>query len=158
MRFRSMVLISLFSCLAFAGCVAQEYGSRPERELFADTNRERQAQGLPTLRWNAALAEAARQHVQMMAERQTISHQFPGEASLPARCSKAGVSFMALAENVAEAPSAGEIHSLWMHSSGHRANILDGNMDSVGIAVAERDGEYYAVEDFSKAKPASAGN
>jgi hypothetical protein len=89
-----MVLISLFSCLAFAGCVAQEYGSRPERELFADTNRERQAQGLPTLRWNAALAEAARQHVQMMAERQTISHQFPGEASLPARCSKAGVSFM----------------------------------------------------------------
>jgi uncharacterized protein YkwD len=45
-----------------------------------------------------------------------------------------------------------------MHSSGHRANILDGNMDSVGIAVAERDGEYYAVEDFSKAKPASAGN
>jgi uncharacterized protein YkwD len=34
----------------------------------------------------------------------------------------------------------------------HRANILDTDMDSAGIGVPERNGQLYAVEDFSKAK------
>jgi len=34
----------------------------------------------------------------------------------------------------------------------HRANILDRDIDSVGIGVVERDGHMFAVEDFSKAK------
>jgi hypothetical protein len=37
-----------------------------------------------------------------------------------------------------------------MNSPGHRANILDADSDSVGIAVVEGE-ELYAVEDFSKA-------
>jgi uncharacterized protein YkwD len=131
---------------------AQEYSSRAERQLLAATNREREARGLPGLRWNQALAEAARRHAQIMVEHQTISHQFPGEPSLPTRATQAGVKFTALAENVAEAPSAAEIPNLWMHSPGHRANILDPSLDSIGIAVAERNGEFYAVQDFSKAK------
>jgi uncharacterized protein YkwD len=39
-----------------------------------------------------------------------------------------------------------------MKSPQHRANILDTDMDSAGIGVAERNGQLYAVEDFSKAK------
>jgi len=39
-----------------------------------------------------------------------------------------------------------------MHSPPHRANLLDKDMDSVGIGVVERNGELFAVEDFSKAK------
>jgi uncharacterized protein YkwD len=151
MHLRRLLSIPLVVCLAFA-CRAQEYASRSERELFDAANRDRQAQGLPTLKWNAALAAAARRHAQLMADHQTISHQFAGEPSLPARVSKAGAGFMALAENVAEAPTPGEIHTMWMHSPGHRANILDGNMDSIGIAVTERNCEFFAVEDFSKAK------
>jgi uncharacterized protein YkwD len=147
------LLVILVTSLAAS---AQQYASRSERELFTALNQERQAQGVAALRWNFALAEAARRHAQLMVDHQSISHQFAGEGSLPARCTKAGVSFLALAENVAEAPSASEIHTMWMHSPGHRANILDANMDSVGIAVLERDGEYYAVEDFSKAKQQSA--
>lgn len=156
MRLGRSLLVSLVVCLVISAGYAQEYASRAERELFAAANRERQAQGLPTLRWNLALADAARRHAQIMASRQSISHQFPGEPSLPARASKAGASYMALAENVAEAPSAAEIHNLWMHSPGHRANILDRDMDSVGIAVAQRNGEFYAVEDFSKTKATTA--
>jgi len=156
MRFRHPLLSSLVVCLTLFVGQAQEYASRSERELFAAVNRERGAQGLPTLRWNSALADAARRHAQIMAAHQSISHQFPGEPSLPVRVSRAGASYMALAENVAEAPNPVEIHSLWMHSPGHRANILDRNMDSIGIAVIERNGEFYAVEDFSKAKITSA--
>jgi len=38
-----------------------------------------------------------------------------------------------------------------MNSPPHRANLLDGQLDSVGIAVAERNGVLFAVEDFSLA-------
>ena len=38
-----------------------------------------------------------------------------------------------------------------MNSPPHRANLLDAQLDSVGIAVAERNGVLFAVEDFSLA-------
>lgn len=151
MRFLRLWFASSIILVAVAA-PGQEYVSSAQRQLLAATNREREARGLPALRWNEALAEAARRHDQIMMEHQTISHQFSGEPSLPTRVTRVGVHFSALAENVAEAPDAREIHSLWMHSPGHRANILDRDMDSIGIAVAERNGEFYAVEDFAKAK------
>jgi hypothetical protein len=39
-----------------------------------------------------------------------------------------------------------------MKSPQHRASILDTAMDSDGIGAAERNGQLFAVEDFSKAK------
>ena len=38
-----------------------------------------------------------------------------------------------------------------MKSPLHRANILDTDMDSAGIGIAERNRQLFAVEDFSKA-------
>ena len=38
-----------------------------------------------------------------------------------------------------------------MNSPPHRANLLDPELDSVGIAVTERNGTLFAVEDFSLA-------
>jgi len=34
----------------------------------------------------------------------------------------------------------------------HRSNILDTDMDTVGMGVAQGNGQLFAVEDFSKAK------
>ena len=104
------------------------------------------------LKWDAALAAAALRHAQEMAKHQSISHQFPNERSLPARATKAGARFTSIAENVAQAPTAAELHRLWMSSSAHRANILDKDMNSVGIGVAQRNGNMFAVEDFSKSR------
>jgi uncharacterized protein YkwD len=39
-----------------------------------------------------------------------------------------------------------------MKSPAHRANVLDRDMDSIGIGVADHDGQLYAVEDFSQAR------
>ena len=130
---------------------AQQTDSASERYLFDAANRERAARGLQQLRWNNQLAAAARQHAILMAQRNEISHQFPGEADMTARASRAGARFSQLAENVAEAPSASEIHSGWMNSPPHRANLLDPELDSIGISVAERNGELFASEDFSRA-------
>src|SRR5260221_12299323 len=47
-------------------------------------------------------------------------------------------------------PQAPAIHTGWMHSPGHRANILDVHFTALGVGVVEDDdGELYAVEDFS---------
>src|SRR6266851_3973762 len=75
----------------------------------------------------------------------------PGEPGMADRASQAGARFSSLAENVAEGPSAEGIHQQWMNSPPHRANLLDAQLDSVGIAVAERNGVLFAVEDFSLA-------
>jgi len=144
-----MVVVAFFSANYSE---AQQFASSSERRLFDAANRERGAQGLPALHWDEALANSARRHAREMAERHSISHQFPGELSLPARVTKAGLHFSAVAENVAEAPSASEVHRLWMNSTPHRANILDKDMDSIGIGVAERDGQLFAVEDFCRAR------
>ena len=121
-----------------------------EQYLLAAANQERAALGLRLLERNPLLAQAAAGHAREMAARGSISHQFPGEAELSARGASAGVRFSVISENVAEAPSTVEIHTLWMHSPGHRANLLDPAIDSAGISVIARAGEFYAVEDFAR--------
>jgi hypothetical protein len=86
-----------------------------------------------------------------MAAENTLSHQLPGEPGMAERASHAGARFSSLAENVAEGPSAESLHQQWMKSPPHRANLLDPQLDSVGIAVAARGGVLFAVEDFSLA-------
>jgi hypothetical protein len=130
---------------------AQPRNDAPEQVLFASANRERAARGLAPLRWNDALASAAHAHALRLAQQNTLSHQFPGEPGLEERASRAGAHFASLAENIAEGPTASNIHEQWMKSPPHRANLLDPQLDSIGIAVAERQGTLFAVEDFSLA-------
>lgn len=123
-------------------------GSVAEQYLFAAANAERLQRGLAPLHWDATLHEAAQRHAGEMVARESISHQYPGEADLARRGQTAGARFTVISENVAEAWSAPEIHEAWMESPGHRANLLDPRVDAVGISVERRDGQMYAVEDF----------
>jgi uncharacterized protein YkwD len=128
-----------------------------ERALLEDANRERVAQGLAPLRWNANLAAAAHAHALLMVQHNTLSHQFSGEAPLQDRVRSAGARFTEVAENVAEGPSAEMIHASWMHSPPHRANLLDPELTDIGIAVAVgapgqgRVPMLFAAQDFSQA-------
>ena len=125
---------------------------RAERELFAAVNQARRAQGLAPLRWDESLATAARRHAQVMADHGFVQHGFQGEPSLSARVKQVGAHFSWLAENVTQGPSPEFIHTQFMKSPPHRANILDRDMDSVGIGVVEQGGQLFAVEDFSQAR------
>ena len=142
----AVVVLSVLPQIA----LGQAKSSTPEKLLFDLANRARSEAGLRPVKWNAALANAARRHASRMAERNTLSHQFPGEPGLADRVALAGARFSAVAENVAEGPSAETFHSQWMKSPPHRENLLDAQLDSVGIAVAERNGVLFAVEDFSR--------
>ncbi len=127
-----------------------------EQYLLSAANQERAARNLPLLHRDPQLARAAAQHAQTMAAHASISHQFPGEPTLAHRAAGMGVAFSLVSENVAEAPSAIQIHEMWMHSPGHRANLLDPAIDAAGIRVIVRNGELYAVEDFAKTVPSAS--
>jgi len=132
---------------------ARQAPSNDEQILLSSANRDREAHGLRLLKWSPTLASAARIHAQKMAQQNTLSHQFPGEPDLGARMHMAGLSFRSAAENVAQGPSAAVIHDEWMNSPHHRDNLLDPDLDSIGIAVIPRGGQLFAVEDFSQANP-----
>lgn len=143
-----LAILPLLLCTAL-GLHAQ-VDPRVQR-LFDLTNQARADQGLPLLQWNNALEDAAQAHANRMIQERTLAHQYSGEADLATRTAQAGARFRAVAENIAYGSSPSQIQKEWMHSPGHRANILDPQMNSIGIAVAERGGYLYAVQDFSSA-------
>ena len=144
----ALAIVSSIALPAFA----QERASAAELKLLESVNRARQEQGLPGLRWNDALAVAARKHAGVMAQHGSAEHGFPGEPGMAARATQAGAKFVSLAENVCPGARIELIDAEFLKSPKHRANILDSDMDSVGIGVVERGGELFAVEDFAKGK------
>src|SRR5215470_5009144 len=132
---------------------SRHQGNSPEAILFNAANHDRAAIGLPPFQWDANLAAAARVHAQRMAQHYAISHQFAGEQPLQVRAMQAGARFSLIAENVAEGPSPQGLHTQWMRSAPHRANLLDRELNSIGIAVVQSGNLYFAVQDFSVGVP-----
>src|SRR5712692_5152157 len=131
-------------------CLARQKMSDAEKLLFDSVNRERAARELPLLKWDESLARAARKHSELMAEQDLLEHQVPGEADLATRAQEEGARFSHITENIGMAAYASGFHDGWMHSPGHRANILDAAIDSIGIAVVEGGEQLFAVEDFAR--------
>jgi len=122
-----------------------------ERELFELLNHERASHNLPELKWDEALFKAARKHALLMLDLDVLEHQLPGEPGLEERITAAGVRFTYIAENIAVGKDSATIHNGWMHSPGHRANILSERATSVGIAVVRGTAGLFAVQDFAQA-------
>jgi hypothetical protein len=120
-----------------------------EHQVMDLANADRAQQGLPPLKWDPALAQAAADHAQLMAQQPALSHQYPGEPDLVTRCGAAGAHFRSVAENVALAADPQALEKEWMNSPPHRANILNPSMNTVGIGLVKKGGNYYAVEDFA---------
>jgi uncharacterized protein YkwD len=148
-RLAALTVVTIMLCWSTYGETSL---LRAERELFASVNQARQSQGLAPLRWDESLAAAARHHAEVMAEHGSAQHGFEGEPSLSARAKLAGAHFSWLSENVTQGPTSDFIHEQFMKSPLHRANILDKDMDSIGVGVVEQGRQLFAVEDFSQAR------
>jgi len=122
----------------------------PAQQLLALANRARAQAGVGPLTWDDALANAARDHCLRMAAEGPIAHRYGGEDDLSTRAGKAGARFDLIEENVAIGPDAGQIHDEWMHSPGHRANLLNADVNRVGIAVVAARGVLYATADYAR--------
>lgn len=127
-----------------------------ESVLLNAANRDRAAYGLAPLQWDPSLAGAALQHAALMAERNLLSHQLPGEGPVQVRATQFGARFSVIAENIASGPDPSGIHVHWMNSAPHRANLLAADLNAIGIAVVQSGNMLYAVEDFSAAVPSAS--
>ena len=147
----SFVLVALFA--GQPGVMAQNAdGTQVQtaaQQLLVLANQARAENGSDKLRWDPALAAAALKHCQRMAAEGPISHRYEGEADVGTRAGQAGARFSVIEENVAVGPSSEVIHQGWMHSPGHRSNLLSTGVDRVGIAVVASRGVLYAVADYS---------
>ena len=106
--------------------------SQVESAVIAKTNAARARSGLPPLTADGQLMNGARNHARWMAQNRNLSHG-------------SGVT-----ENIGMGQtSASEAVTSWMHSSGHRANILGGGHTRIGVAmVHSADGTAYWCQQF----------
>ena len=144
----AMAAIAMITVCTFS--YAQSPSARAEKNLLAAVNQARRGQRLPPLRWDESLAAAARRHAAVMADHGSAQHGFDGEPSLQVRVKQTGVHFSWLSENVTQGPTWEFIHAQFMRSHSHRANILDSDMNSIGVGVVEQAGQLFAVEDFAQ--------
>jgi Cysteine-rich secretory protein family len=142
-----MAIVAVFG-LAF---VPLAKGQSPDEQKLVELTNEARAQGgLKPVVWDAQLAVAARAHAQMMAQQPEISHQYAGEADLATRAGKAGAKFSVIAENIAMGTSPGQIHGAWMVSQAHHDNLMNANVNRVGVSIVPARGALFAVVDFSE--------
>ena len=153
MRNSKFLLAAAFLFFFSTSAYAQLQRNDSERQLFEALNHERTAQGLSALQWDNALFKAARHHALLMLNLNRLEHQLPSESNLEGRLAEAGARFGAIAENIAIGPNPRIIHAGWMDSPGHRKNILDPRLTSVGIAAVRGPGGLFAVQDFSQFVP-----
>jgi uncharacterized protein YkwD len=116
-------------------------------------NHARAEAGAGALQWDTALAEAARQHCLRMATEESIEDQFDGEPTLTERASHAGAHFSLIAESAAVGSTPADIYGEWMNSPEDRSNLLNPQMDRIGVAVIASDGDHYVVAEFERAVP-----
>ena len=117
--------------------------SELELEILRLTNRERAAHGLNPLVIDYALSRAARFKSQELVDLQYTTHASPVYGDFTQIPLLFIDSFTGIAENLAftwnfDFPSITAAHFVqgWMDSPGHRANILNPNMTSLGVGVA----------------------
>ncbi|MBR1529977.1 MAG: hypothetical protein IJ642_11865 [Oscillospiraceae bacterium] len=111
-------------------------------------NQERAKQGLNALRTNPVLNQAAEIRSQEIISQ--FSHTRPDGRSCATVLDDTGVAWTATGENIAYGYDSPEsVMNGWMNSSGHRANILNANFDSIGIGVVSQNGVLYWTQIFT---------
>jgi uncharacterized protein YkwD len=124
---------------------AEDLGAA-ERATLCLLNAERRAKGLRPLRRDPLLRVAALRQSRDMVRRRFFEHVNPDGLDHHDRILRAGyrvgTGAFATGENLAtgqrEASTPAVIVDGWMHSPGHRANILRGAFEEIGIGIVPR--------------------
>ena len=136
--------LSLFVALAIAAPLFAFDTSRPAvrrglspESLVEAMNHERAAAGLRPLQLNAALSAAADDRMRDMFAKHYFEHISPDGIDPFTWAERHGYDYRAIGENLAVGyRTAGDIVDGWMHSEGHRQNVMGRDYDDVGIAIA----------------------
>jgi uncharacterized protein YkwD len=125
---------------------AQLKKRQARKAIMCLLNQERAEHGLPAFERSKKLQRAAQKHSARMSGGNCFDHECPGEADLVDRLGNVKYLLGSLlswtcAENIAwgmkSAGTPKAIMDAWMNSAGHRANILNGDLEQVGIGFAK---------------------
>jgi uncharacterized protein YkwD len=143
---------ALLAVAATAGALwlAPAQAATPEatyqRQAFAATNHQRVRHDRAELRAQACVQRYAVKQARTMARQQRMFHQDLGPILRECHLSATG-------ENVAYGFSSGRsvVNHGWMHSEGHRANILNPQFRLMGIGARRSDsGRWYVSQVFGR--------
>jgi uncharacterized protein YkwD len=131
------------ACAASHASPSDASAQQLEHTVLCLVNRERAARGLGRLRSNNKLDRAARGHSRHMVNANFFDHDSPSGASVLERVKRRGYNGrggLMVGENIAWGSGSyatpAEIVDGWMHSAGHRANILHRAFREIGVGVA----------------------
>lgn len=106
--------------------------------VFALSNEERKAEGVPQLSLNPLVMRAAQLKAEDMAKEAYYAHVSPDGETPMHWLDQVGYKYQYVGENLtANIMDEESVVSAWMGSPGHRRNLLDPKFTHVGIGVAE---------------------
>ncbi len=113
--------------------------SQFELQVVELTNQERAKNGLQPLQVDNELSRVAREKSRDMAMNGYFDHNSPTYGSPFDMMKSYGISYRAAGENIAQGQKTPqEVVDAWMNSSGHRANILNGEFTHIGVGYVEQ--------------------
>jgi uncharacterized protein YkwD len=144
-----------------AGYLVHEEPESAEEEMVYLINRDRARFRLPAVRQNVLLSRIARQYSGEMRDGKFLAHVSPEGRDLKSRLADMGVLYQEALENVSVGYSIAGVEAGLMNSPGHRRNILDPDVNQVGVGIVWTEGEDPArayvtqlfVETFEKLDP-----
>lgn len=125
------------------------------QQIFDLSNEARQANGLPALSLDTNLELAAAGYAQVLAVNDWWDHVGPDGSTFQERAEAAGYQgWLRLAENLIKGTGLAEPSELvdaWLASPGHRQNILNGDLEEMGVACYFLPGQpprFWCVQEF----------
>jgi uncharacterized YkwD family protein len=116
--------------------VEQSAPSEQAQEVLNLVNAEREKAGLKPLKMSEQLRSIANLKSKDMGEKGYFSHNSPTYGTPFQMLQDFGVHYRAAGENIAAGQKTPqEVMNSWMNSSGHRANILNANFDTLGVGI-----------------------
>lgn len=144
MSYRRLPIIALVVAVLVTGTAAKTGAADlARRDRMLDLlNQTRRSRDLPIFRLNRDLSISAYRHSKRMAEQNRLFHTDDLSRLLRAYHPSTW------GENVGVAGSLRRVKKLWMHSSGHRANILRRAFRRVGVGAIEVRGSVWVTVIF----------
>jgi uncharacterized protein YkwD len=150
---RSRLLLIATVSAALAAPAAAQAANCPGEDLVPDAtnaaqvadatlcliNQQRAAGGLAPVAANGSLTNASAAYAGDMIARTFFAHETPDGVTLDQRLARVGYRYELAGENIAwgEGPLAtpASIVDAWMHSEGHRLNIMEPEYRQVGLGI-----------------------
>lgn len=144
------ILVVFLAPLCALAQRSSDFDPAGEDQIIALINQERTQRGLQPVVKDESLTRAARLHTVMMVEKRELTHRLADEPVLRDRVAVTGIAFDAAGENVAYDANVQHAHVEFMHSPGHRANILLPKFNAVGVGVVHSGNLIWVTEDFAQ--------